>query len=77
MDSDKLITMQQLEIEGLKESCKEMYTTIKNIHTMMYCIGGPLNDNILRFTREQQKYLMNVGNSCAGIIEEYRGKYND
>ncbi len=54
---DKLIVKQQLEIEDLKAKVKEYKDALSNIDSALFCIGGPLNDNILAFNKEQKRYL--------------------
>ncbi len=54
MNKDELIVMQQLKIEELLKN-EELYkSSIYNSIMLMVGIGGPLNDNILGFTRKQR-----------------------
>lgn len=58
MNKDELIGKQQLEIEELKDKVDEFAARLDKIHSALYCIGGPLNDNILNFNNEQRIYLI-------------------
>ena len=53
MTKDELITKQQLEIEHFKNELVEKIEMIRQVGSILYCIGGPLNDNKGGFTREQ------------------------
>lgn len=53
MDKDKLIAKQQLEIEELKEENNYNKDSLERIHSILYATGGPLNDNILGYSKEQ------------------------
>jgi hypothetical protein len=55
MTKDQLIAKQQLEIEMLKEESKRHAEACDEVHRIIYCIGGPLNDNKLGYTREQMR----------------------
>jgi hypothetical protein len=62
MTKDELITKQQLEIEEYKEMLEENHNIITRLTGMFYNIGQPLNDNILNFNKEQQKWCFSVIN---------------
>ena len=53
MTKDELITKQQLEIEHFKNELVEKIEMIRQVGSILYCIGGPLNDNKDGFKREQ------------------------
>ncbi|OFW47569.1 MAG: hypothetical protein A2163_00675 [Actinobacteria bacterium RBG_13_35_12] len=53
MTIDELITKQQLDIEFYKQEVAEYSEKISKIQGLIYCIGGPLNDNRLRYSNEQ------------------------
>jgi len=56
MTTEELITNQQLEIEEFKRNSQENNEIIKGLHGMFYSIGQPLNDNILKFNKDQRKW---------------------
>lgn len=59
-----LISQQALEIAELEEKVK-MYEEInKKIYTLLYCVGGALNDNKLKYTHEQQQVFFEI----AGLL---------
>ena len=53
MTKDELIVKQQLEIERLHKEESEHQVAIDKVHRILFCIGGPLNDNKRGYTREQ------------------------
>jgi len=53
MTKDELIANQQIEIEELKQKSISFVKAKEKIHSILYCIGGPLNDNKLLYSREQ------------------------
>ena len=61
MTQEELITKQQLEIEKYKQMLEENSDIIKSLHGKFYNIGQPLNDNVLQFNKNQQKW-------CFGIV---------
>ena len=53
MTKDELIAKQQIEIEELQRSNAELIEDRERVHRILYCIGGPLNDNKLQYSKEQ------------------------
>lgn len=53
MTKDELIVKQQLELEELRAELAELKSSIQRANLIMICIGGPLNDNSLKYTKEQ------------------------
>lgn len=55
MTKDQLIAKQQLEIEMLTEESKQHTDACDEVRGILFCIGGPLNDNKLGYTKEQMQ----------------------
>ena len=53
MNKNKLIAQQALKIAELEEYMKHYEEMTMEIHKIIFCIGGPLNDNILGYTHKQ------------------------
>ena len=53
MTKVELIAIQAKKIEEQKLIIKDYKTRMRNIYNIIYCIGGPLNDNKLHYTKEQ------------------------
>lgn len=62
MTKDELITKQQLEIEEYKIILQENKKLLKLLRGKFYNIGQPLNDNVLQFNKEQQRWCFEVFN---------------
>lgn len=69
MDRDQLIAKQQLEIENLKGRVYEMNNVLRDIKLTLVCIGGPLNDNKLMYSKEQRKPLHEINRMIEDILE--------
>lgn len=59
-NDDKLIADQARKIAELEEKVNEFNAICGNIHSILFCVGGPLNDNKLGFTPEQQKVFFRI-----------------
>lgn len=66
-DKDALIAEQQIEIRQLKKFKEQAKADMRKINLTLVCIGGPLNDNVLGYTKEQRKILHEIN----GIAEGY------
>lgn len=64
---DKLIVSQQLEIQDLKAFKESALKDFREINLMLVCVGGPLNDNVLGYSREQRQPLHKIN----GIVTSY------
>jgi hypothetical protein len=53
MNKDELIVKQSLELANLREKLIKYEEAAKAIHCEIFCIGGPLNDNVLQYTKKQ------------------------
>lgn len=62
MTKDELITKQQLEIETLKEQVAAHKDREQQVFYVLYSIGAPLNDNKLRFSKEQLGPFFQISN---------------
>ncbi len=69
MTKDELITKQQLQLEEYKKMLGENSATIQSLTGKFYNIGQPLNDNVLQFNKDQQKWCFEV----ASLIEQLNG----
>lgn len=69
MTKDELISKQQLQIEEYKQMLQENTELKRDLEMMFYAIGQPLNDNILQFNKEQQKWCFRV----VALVEQLNG----
>ncbi|MBP8762253.1 MAG: hypothetical protein KBH21_00205 [Acetoanaerobium sp.] len=69
MTKDELIAKQQLQIEEYKQMLEENSEIIKSLTGKFYNIGEPLNDNVLQFNKDQQKWCFRV----VALVEQLNG----
>ncbi len=62
MTKDELVAKQQLQIEEYKNMLEENEEIMKSLLCKFYCIGQPLNDNVLQMNKDQMKW-------CFGVVE--------
>lgn len=60
----KLIAAQQLELADLRQQVAQHNRDKQDVRNMIYCIGGPLNDNKLKYSREQMVIFQRIANLC-------------
>lgn len=53
MTDDELIAKQARQIANLEEQVKDYRDSAKRVVSLIYSVGGPLNDNKLGYTKEQ------------------------
>ena len=53
MTQDQLIARQAQQIEELRDEVSDLKARISKARSHIYCIGGPLNDNKLGYTKAQ------------------------
>lgn len=49
-----LIVSQQIEIANLKKILASYRESHSRIHNIIFCVGGPLNDNKFGYSKEQR-----------------------
>lgn len=60
MTKDELITQQQLEIEDLKIAAAKVAKIKRSLNGLLYNIGNPMNDNIMKMNMEQLGWCCRV-----------------
>lgn len=73
MTSDELITRQAKQIEEQRDRIARFVKMTKKIGSIMFCIGGPLNDNVNQYTDKQLKPFFEIARLIDGMVkdEEY------
>lgn len=64
MENDELVARQARKIAELEDAVARYRENAKEIMGIIYCIGGPLNDNKLGYTREQMTDFFRIA-KCA------------
>ena len=62
MTDEELIARQAKQIAELTDERDDLRACISKAICHMVCVGGPLNDNKLKFTSEQQKVFQAILN---------------
>ena len=62
---DELISCQAMKIFELQKENADKEEILDKIHLMLVCIGGPLNDNYHKYSKEQLKVFFDI----ARLIE--------
>lgn len=70
MNENEVIAKLTIENFDLKAKIDEFEDAIKNINQILYCIGGPLNDNILKYNKEQLRTFFRIKDLIYGLISE-------
>ena len=60
MTQDQLIARQAQQIEELRDEVKCLKERMHRAWSHIYCIGGPLNDNKLGYTRAQMATFFRI-----------------
>lgn len=58
--TDELIANQAKQIYVLEKLCKQYLENVRTVNKMIYCIGGPLNDNKLQYNKEQLQIFFRI-----------------
>lgn len=54
----------------MRERIKDMRKCFSEIDSIIYCIGGPLNDNCLQFTKKQMGVFREIADICRAGRDE-------
>ena len=57
---DILISEQQIDIRHLTEVNNKYKEALDEIHNLLVCCGGPLNDNFQQYSKEQLKIFFKI-----------------
>ena len=67
MITKESLALKVLEMEEVIKMHEESY---KNIHGILYSIGGPLNDNVLQYTNKQLKTFFRISEELIFNLEK-------
>lgn len=67
MTDTELIARQAKQIAEQANLIDEYRNRIKRARQHIYCIGGPLNDNVLRYNREQMLTFHRIAEELGDI----------
>ncbi len=67
MENTELIARQAKENAELRDEVAELKERIVSVNNILYCIGGPLNDNKLEYSREQLSTFLAIAYKLEGV----------
>lgn len=60
MTEDELIARQAMQLEELRDEVADLKARMRAAWSHIYCIGGPLNDNKLGYSRPQMETFFRI-----------------
>jgi len=72
MNTDEVIAKLVIENFDLKARIYEFEESIKSINQILYCIGGPLNDNVLNYNKDQLRTFFKIKDLLYNLLPESR-----
>lgn len=67
MTNEELIARQAKQIEELRDEVSALKARADLAVRHMVCMGGPLNDNKLRYSNEQLMTFVNIEHALTGV----------
>lgn len=65
MTTDELIARQAKQLEELRDEVADLSDRIRKARMHIYCIGGPLNDNKLGYSRQQMVTFQRIADELG------------
>lgn len=69
MNDDVLVAKQARRIDSLELTLSHIQDELKRSYGHIYCIGGPLNDNLLQFTNKQLATVAQIASGVSNSLE--------
>ena len=67
MTEAELIARQAKQLEELRDEVTDLKERARRARLHIYCIGGPLNDNKLGYTREQMVTFARIADELGDV----------
>ena len=58
--TDELIANQAKQLYNLEKICVQHMKNVSTVKKMLYCIGGPLNDNKHQYNKDQLQIFFRI-----------------
>lgn len=71
MNYEQLTAQQALKIAEQEEKIKDLAVRLRDINITLICIGGPLNDNKLQYSKEQLVTFWRIHEECSINFDDY------
>lgn len=69
---DQLVSNQALKLDMQRKQLIYLAKKLGDIGLLFVCVGGPLNDNVLGYNKEQKKYLAEIYALVEDCLDEFR-----
>ncbi len=66
MTEDELIARQAKQLEELRDEAADLKQRAQRARSLIYCIGGPLNDNKLGYSKPQMLTFLRIAQELDG-----------
>mgnify|MGYP001331163784 CR=1 FL=1 len=60
MTNEELIARQAKQLEELRDENANLKECARKVKAIIYCIGGPLNDNVMGYTKNQMTTFFEI-----------------
>lgn len=77
MTDAELIARQAKTIEEQRDHITDLHERINRAQLHMICIGGPLNDNKLGYTKEQRMVFHRISETLGTLDRDYWRQEDD
>lgn len=67
MTEEQLIARQSKQIEELRDVVVDLKERITTARRLIFCIGGPLNDNLLGYSKEQRTTFRMIADELGDL----------
>lgn len=67
MTDAELIARQAKQLEELRDEVSDLKDRARKARLHIYCIGGPLNDNKLRYTKPQMVTFARIADELGDV----------
>jgi hypothetical protein len=72
MTKDEVISKLSIENLELKEEVELLKKILSKIDSTIYCVGGPLNDNLYNYSKQQLTTFWNIVQLIKGANITYQ-----
>ena len=67
MKESELIARQAKQLEELRDEVADLKERARRARLHIYCIGGPLNDNKLRYSKQQMVTFWQIADELGNV----------
>jgi len=68
---DETISYLTRKLLDTKKQRENLHNRLNHIQSILYSIGGPLNDNVLKYSPKQLSTFVRINKAINGVENEY------